>query len=34
MSEGMDEGDILSQAKIKVDKDDKTPDIFKKFESF
>lgn len=34
MSEGMDEWDIFSIKKIKIDILDKTPDIFKKFESF
>ncbi len=33
MSEGMDEWDILSVAEIYIDKDDKTEDIFYKFES-
>nr|MDD3720182.1 methionyl-tRNA formyltransferase [Candidatus Gracilibacteria bacterium] len=32
MSEGMDEGDVLKIAEIKVDNVDKTPDLFKKFE--
>ncbi len=32
MSEGMDEWDILSIEKVKIEKDEKTNDIFKKFE--
>ena len=34
MSEGMDEWDILKIQTIEIDKVDKTPDIFKKFEWF
>ncbi|MDC0506001.1 methionyl-tRNA formyltransferase [Candidatus Gracilibacteria bacterium] len=34
MSEGMDEGDLLKIEKIKIDKLDKTTDLFTKFEQF
>ncbi len=34
MSEGMDEWDILAVKEVEIEKDDKTPDIFKKFERF
>jgi methionyl-tRNA formyltransferase len=31
MNSKMDEGDILKIAKVDIDKDDRTPDIFQKF---
>jgi methionyl-tRNA formyltransferase len=34
MSESMDEGDILKIEEIDIEKEDKTPDLFKKFERF